>query len=95
MAVVNTVNRKSLIQWLHCSGYIVKTAKKPYKMGVHSCLRQENPSYLRQRKQSLNLTVEALFFRIMKMSGGTTDEAKGFSYIFNRAGTHSGRRCFD
>ena len=29
------------------------------------------------------------------MSGGAFDEAKGFSYIFNRAGTHSGHRCFD
>lgn len=29
-----------------------------------------------------------LFFHIMKMSGGADNEAEGFSYIFNRAGTH-------
>ena len=63
-------------------------------MGIRSRLRHENPSYLRQRKQSFNLTGEALFF-CLKMSGGAFDEAKGFSYIFNRAGTHSGHRCFD
>lgn len=28
------------------------------------------------------------------MSGGAFDEAKGFSYIFNRAGTHSGHRTY-
>lgn len=30
------------------------------------------------------------FFRKIRVSGGAEDEAKGFSYIFNQTGTHSG-----